>query len=116
MLQDRSLHFVMLVVCISSFGIIGRQRYRIHAFLGSHHGLHQILQKSLRQVLQLIMLQIIVLIKAKEAIKEDIIIKDIIEEAIKEDIICLLYTSDAADEEDSVDLGGRRIIKKKKRD
>ena len=25
---------------------------------------------------------------------------------------CLLYTSDAADEEDSVDLGGRRIIKK----
>ena len=26
--------------------------------------------------------------------------------------ICLLYTSDAADEEDSVDLGGRRIIKK----
>src|SRR5665648_373372 len=24
-------------------------------------------------------------------------------------IICLLYTSDAADEEDSVDLGGRRI-------
>ena len=28
--------------------------------------------------------------------------------------ICLLYTSDAADEEDSVDLGGLRIIKKKK--
>eukprot|EP00658_Telonema_sp_P-2_P038031 TRINITY_DN27341_c0_g1_i2.p1 TRINITY_DN27341_c0_g1~~TRINITY_DN27341_c0_g1_i2.p1 ORF type:complete len:127 (+),score=17.72 TRINITY_DN27341_c0_g1_i2:25-405(+) len=27
---------------------------------------------------------------------------------------CLLYTSDAADEEDSVDLGGRRIIKKEK--
>eukprot|EP00828_Plagiopyla_frontata_P047614 TRINITY_DN884_c0_g1_i2.p2 TRINITY_DN884_c0_g1~~TRINITY_DN884_c0_g1_i2.p2 ORF type:complete len:604 (+),score=86.97 TRINITY_DN884_c0_g1_i2:1942-3753(+) len=27
---------------------------------------------------------------------------------------CLLYTSDAADEEDSVDLGGRRIFKKKK--
>src|SRR5674536_207191 len=26
---------------------------------------------------------------------------------------CLLYTSDAADEEDSVDLGGSRIIKKK---
>src|SRR5674536_343016 len=26
-------------------------------------------------------------------------------------INCLLYTSDAADEEDSVDLGGRRIIK-----
>ena len=28
---------------------------------------------------------------------------------------CLLYTSDAADERSSVGLGGRRIIKKKKR-
>ena len=27
--------------------------------------------------------------------------------------ICLLYTSDAADERSSVDLGGRRIIKQK---
>ena len=30
-------------------------------------------------------------------------------------VSCLLYTSDAADEEDSVDLGGRRIIKKKRK-
>ena len=30
--------------------------------------------------------------------------------------VCLLYTSDAADEEDSVDLGGRRIIKTTRRD
>ena len=30
-------------------------------------------------------------------------------------LVCLLYTSDAADERSSVDLGGRRIIKKKKR-
>ena len=29
-------------------------------------------------------------------------------------LICLLYTSDAADERSSVDLGGRRIIKTKK--
>ena len=29
------------------------------------------------------------------------------------DLSCLLYTSDAADERSSVDLGGRRIIKKK---
>ena len=39
-------------------------------------------------------------------------------EAYLEDVnkkICLLYTSDAADERSSVDLGGRRIIKKKKR-
>ncbi|WDT36767.1 hypothetical protein PVA38_10950 [Streptococcus pneumoniae D39] len=28
-------------------------------------------------------------------------------------VACLLYTSDAADEARSVDLGGRRIIKKK---
>ena len=28
--------------------------------------------------------------------------------------VCLLYTSDAADERSSVDLGGRRILKKKK--
>ena len=31
-------------------------------------------------------------------------------------ILCLLYTSDAADERSSVDLGGRRIIKKKTKD
>ena len=30
-----------------------------------------------------------------------------------EDSTCLLYTSDAADERSSVDLGGRRIFKKK---
>ena len=32
-----------------------------------------------------------------------------------EDRFCLLYTSDGADERSSVDLGGRRILKKKKR-
>ena len=38
-------------------------------------------------------------------------------EKISQDVDrCLLYTSDAADERSSVDLGGRRIIKKKKRD
>ena len=30
-------------------------------------------------------------------------------------LICLLYTSDAADERSSVDLGGRRIITKKQK-
>ena len=29
---------------------------------------------------------------------------------LNETDLCLLYTSDAADEEDSVELGGRRII------
>ena len=32
----------------------------------------------------------------------------------RQSAVCLLYTSDAADERSSVDLGGRRIIKKKK--
>src|SRR5664279_1418036 len=36
-------------------------------------------------------------------------------EGTAQNMSCLLYTSDAADEEDSVDLGGRRIIKKKKK-
>mgnify|MGYP003381638770 CR=1 FL=1 len=36
---------------------------------------------------------------------------DLVEEGEE---VCLLYTSDAADERSSVDLGGRRIIKKKK--
>src|SRR5678815_674879 len=31
---------------------------------------------------------------------------------IERDGLCLLYTSDAADERSSVDLGGRRLIKK----
>ena len=39
----------------------------------------------------------------------------ILREALTRDKVCLLYTSDAADERSSVDLGGRRIIKKKKK-
>ena len=39
---------------------------------------------------------------------------DVCISAVKKNITCLLYTSDAADERSSVDLGGRRIIKKKK--
>mgnify|MGYP003381678054 CR=1 FL=1 len=38
---------------------------------------------------------------------------DDIIDAVKRVYGCLLYTSDAADERSSVDLGGRRIIKKK---
>ena len=34
-------------------------------------------------------------------------------QAVEQFFACLLYTSDAADERSSVDLGGRRIIKKK---
>ena len=40
------------------------------------------------------------------------IVKNIV--LLKNVVGCLLYTSDAADERSSVDLGGRRIIKKKK--
>ena len=34
---------------------------------------------------------------------------------VDKDIACLLYTSDAADDMQCVDLGGRRILKKKKK-
>ena len=41
--------------------------------------------------------------------------RDRVDDALALDALqpCLLYTSDAADERSSVDLGGRRIIKKK---
>ena len=39
----------------------------------------------------------------------------IIQQEVPEDKRCLLYTSDAADDLLCVDLGGRRIIKKKQR-
>ena len=38
-------------------------------------------------------------------------VPDVLYERVRK--LCLLYTSDAADERSSVDLGGRRIIKKK---
>ena len=41
-------------------------------------------------------------------------IPGVVEMRREETQACLLYTSDAADERSSVDLGGRRIIKKKK--
>ena len=41
-------------------------------------------------------------------------VKDLLLYSVRLSRPCLLYTSDAADERSSVDLGGRRIIKKKK--
>ena len=43
------------------------------------------------------------------------IVFSVVEEVIRTLRTCLLYTSDAADEEDSVDFGDRRVIKKKNR-
>ena len=45
-------------------------------------------------------------------------VTEVVRHTVSVDVIapgkpCLLYTSDAADERSSVDLGGRRIIKKK---
>ena len=34
---------------------------------------------------------------------------------MNKNLVCLLYTSDAADEEDSVDICGRRLNKKNKK-
>ena len=46
----------------------------------------------------------------------NVLTKTFLDPAKYKDIMaCLLYTSDAADERSSVDLGGRRIIKKKRR-
>ena len=42
----------------------------------------------------------------------DMLFADLDGDAVPE-MVCLLYTSDAADERSSVDLGGRRTIKKK---
>src|SRR5664280_802408 len=51
-----------------------------------------------------------------ELVNDEMVEKqDFINELTRRGKSCLLYTSDAADEEDSVDLGGRRIIKKKKK-
>ncbi len=43
-------------------------------------------------------------------------LKNVAENAVVGEGTCLLYTSDAADERSSVDLGGRRIIKKKNKE
>src|SRR5664279_618043 len=48
---------------------------------------------------------------------EDAVVEQVLSDlcaGTAKDINCLLYTSDAADDEDTVDLGGCRIIKKKK--
>ena len=44
------------------------------------------------------------------------LINVVTKEGLRDKYSCLLYTSDAADERSSVDLGGRRIIKKKTKD
>ena len=52
----------------------------------------------------------------REASRNEIVrryFKALCDQKTGKNVDCLLYTSDAADEEDSVDLGGRRIIKKK---
>ena len=51
-----------------------------------------------------------------EYFQENIVREVVCEFLVSRHTDCLLYTSDAADERSSVDLGGRRIIKKKKND
>ena len=41
------------------------------------------------------------------------LVDELLKDVDTKELACLLYTSDAADERSSVDLGGRRIIKKK---
>ena len=60
--------------------------------------------------------QIVNLEKKEELVKrvQEFKLSGTAEEDLKSLKACLLYTSDAAEERSSVDLGGRRIIKKKK--
>ena len=50
----------------------------------------------------------------KDLIAETLAVVRAVKERSRQQYICLLYTSDAADDLLCVDLGGRRIIKKKK--
>ena len=53
----------------------------------------------------------------RRAVREDHVLALVLQDVGElPDTDCLLYTSDAADEEDSVGLGGSRIFKKKKKD
>eukprot|EP00658_Telonema_sp_P-2_P035262 TRINITY_DN25674_c0_g1_i2.p1 TRINITY_DN25674_c0_g1~~TRINITY_DN25674_c0_g1_i2.p1 ORF type:complete len:244 (-),score=50.71 TRINITY_DN25674_c0_g1_i2:61-792(-) len=61
-------------------------------------------------------MQAVALASVQERLAQAAMQRDGAEMAQQQFCACLLYTSDAADEEDSVDLGGRRIIKKKKED
>ena len=65
--------------------------------LGSQEALEEVAGKTIYQIKD----------DARESVKEQKLA------AAMQRKICLLYTSDAADERSSVDLGGRRIIKKK---
>ena len=56
-----------------------------------------------------------IIIKVSLSIHISIITDDLDGVLVSTYSTCLLYTSDAADEEDSVDLGGRRNIKNKKK-
>ena len=49
-------------------------------------------------------------LSAVDTATEEAILREL--RAVMKGRTCLLYTSDAADERSSVDLGGRRIIKK----
>src|SRR5678809_156080 len=52
------------------------------------------------------------LVHRRDRFRAEKIMQDKLMKRVDEGKICLLYTSDAADERSSVDLGGRRIIKK----
>ena len=61
--------------------------------------------------------QIVAVVDIGEVMLVVMVLKRLLRHVGAERIIgCLLYTSDAADERSSVDLGGRRIIKKKKKE
>ena len=55
------------------------------------------------------------LVENSKEFYKDFLLRDPKNIYIPEIYLCLLYTSDAADERSSLDIGGRRHIKKKKK-
>src|SRR5665648_1290710 len=92
-------------ILVSVGGISGLAKLTVHE-LTQIHGLGKAKSAEVKAALEL----------GRRSVSADPMSRPVINspQDLAHIVICLLYTSDAADEEDSVDLGGRRIIQKKK--
>src|SRR5678809_1777378 len=92
-----------IIIIPGQMGIIGFA----NELFGEHitPSLSTVAQQTIRMGKSALNLLVDIMEKKEQHIKQKIVLDPL--------LICLLYTSDAADERSSVDLGGRRIIKKK---
>ena len=104
--QQAWLHWFMLIVCVVIFvGVFGVMFYSILKHRKSlGHKAANFHESVGVEIAWTVVPLLIVIAMGAMATRTVVAMKD----------TCLLYTSDAADERSSVDLGGRRIIKKKK--